>query len=107
MEYTDSTKTITKIYKIYGADGHRQRISFQNSFVWDFSNETETRIIEVDCQDKTKTNDYVIVKITRNTEQDCIDELEGQLSDGLFENSRYGKRSKLWNTQMTHRYLKN
>lgn len=45
---------------------------------------------EVDCYDKTGTHEYVIVRITRNTARECEEELEGQLSDGLFENSRTG-----------------
>lgn len=82
---------VTKTFKIYGAEGHRQRISFGESFIWDFSKDGDVRIIECECQDKTGTNDYVVVRITRNTEQEVWDELEGQLSDGLFENSRYGR----------------
>lgn len=82
---------VTKTFKIYGAEGHRQRISFGESFIWNFSKDGDVRIIECECQDKTGTNDYVVVRITRNTEQEVWDELEGQLSDGLFENSRYGR----------------
>lgn len=44
----------------------------------------------MECSDKTGTNDYVILKITRNTADDCEYELFGQISDGIFENSRVG-----------------
>lgn len=81
---------ITKCWKIYGLDGHRQRVSFFKSFVWDFSGPDDARIIELQAADVTGTNDFVVLKITRNTEQECEKELEGQLSDGIFENSRYG-----------------
>lgn len=83
-------ETITRIWKVYGAEGHRQRESFGKSFVWDFSKDENIRILEMECSDKTGTNDYVILKITRNTADDCECELFGQISDGIFENSRIG-----------------
>lgn len=88
-------KKFTRTWKVYGQDGHRQRISFQPSFCWDFSKDDDVRIIDVECADKTGTNDFVIVRITRNTADECEREFFGQLSDGLFENSRYGKIEEL------------
>lgn len=83
---------VTRTWKVYGALGHRQRESFFESYRNDFSDtECGIRILEVLNSDKTGTNDFSIVKITRNTSEECEDELEGQLSDGIFENSRYGK----------------
>ena len=81
----------TRTWKVYGANGHRQRISFQESFRWDFTKDEDIRIIEVFNSDITNTNDYSIVKITRNTSQECEQELNGQVSDGIFENSRVGR----------------
>lgn len=81
----------TRIWKIYGQDGHRQRMSFGESLNYDFSTDEKTRKIEVEAADKTGTNDYVVVKITRDTAEECLDELNGQLDDGIFEDSRYGK----------------
>jgi hypothetical protein len=85
---------ITKEFRVWGWSGdgsqHRQRESFCNSYNHDFSKDENVRIIEVLNSDKTFTNDYTIVKITRNTEKECFEELYGQLSDGIFENSRYG-----------------
>lgn len=81
----------TKTWKVYGADGHRQRESFRNSYKYDFSESGKTRIIEVLNSDKTGTNDYSIVRITRDTEQECDLEFDGQLTDGIFENSRTGR----------------
>ena len=83
--------SITRAWKVYGSDGHRQRISFFPSFCHDFSKNGETRIIETLCSDALNTNDYVIVSITMNTFEECEKELGGQLSDGIFENSYYGK----------------
>ena len=83
---------VTRTWKVYGAFGHRQRESFFDSYRNDFSDtECGVRILEVLNSDKTGTNEFSIVKITRNTSEECEDELEGQLSDGIFENSRYGK----------------
>ena len=81
----------TRSWKVYGAAGHRQKISFGESIHWDFSNnENGIRIIDVDCEDRTKTNEYVIVHITRKNSEDCEKEFWGQVSDGLFENARIG-----------------
>lgn len=49
------------------------------------------RILEVENSDKTVTNEYSIVRITRNMAEECEDELWGQLFDGVFENSGSGK----------------
>lgn len=81
---------IKRTWKIYGREGHRQRESFNTSYVWDFSTSGNIRIIEVLNADKTNTNDYTIISITRNTAEECESELNGQISDGIFENSRTG-----------------
>lgn len=84
--------TFTKTWRVYGAEGHRQRESFRPSFRWDFSNERNgIRIIEGRAFDKTGTHDYLEIIITRATEKLCDEELEGQVSDGVFENARVGK----------------
>ena len=81
---------VTKAWKVYGREGHRQRESFSPSYTYDFSKPNNTRIITVQNSDKTGTNDYSIVIITRNTEEECNDEMVGQLFDGIFENSAVG-----------------
>ncbi len=81
---------VTRQWKVYGLEGHRQRESFFPSRKYDFTNGNKYRMIEILNSDSTGTNDYSIVKITRNTKQECYEELEGQLSDGVFENSRTG-----------------
>ena len=82
---------ITRAWKVYGAEGHRQRESFNESYRWDFSEGNDVRIIEVDNADKTGTHEYSIIRITRNTASECARELDGQISDGVFENSRTGR----------------
>lgn len=82
----------TRSWKVYGLEGHRQRESFCDSYINDFSNEKDgVRIIEVLNHDKTGTHEYSIIRITRNTEEECESDFWGQLSDGVFENSRVGK----------------
>ena len=82
---------VTRAWRVYGAEGHRQRESFSPSYQYDFSTKGKNaRIIEVLNSDRTGTNDYSVLKITRNTKQECYEELKGQLSDGIFENSRTG-----------------
>lgn len=82
---------VTKAWKVYGIEGHRQRESFCQSYRYDFTKGDDIRIIEVENSDKTGTNEYSIVRITRNTVQECKDDFMGQLSDGVFENSRVGE----------------
>lgn len=65
----------TRTWKVYGINGHRQRESFGDSYRWDFSTPDGVRIIS----------------ITRNTAEECELELDGQISDGIFENSRVGR----------------
>lgn len=83
--------TVTRAWKVYGKDGHRQRESFNPSYKDDFSTSDDVRILEVENSDKTGTNEYSLVRITRNTAEECEEEFDGQLSDGIFENSRVGK----------------
>ena len=81
----------TKGWKLYGQNGHRQRESFCNSYSYNFSNEKGgTRLLTVLNSDVTGTNDYSIVIITRDTEKAVDEEFEGQLFDGIFENSNFG-----------------
>ena len=71
-----------------------KELVFDNKLVgfcsYDFSRENYTRFITVLNADVTGTNEYSLVIITRDTEEECFDELDGQLSDGIFENSRTG-----------------
>ena len=82
---------VTKVYKIYGMDGHRQKESFNPSKAYDWSTENNVRVVKVSNSDTTGTNDYSIIEITCNTAEECQAELDGQLSDGIFENYRVGK----------------
>lgn len=76
-----------KMYKVYGVEGHRQRESFSPSYKFTtFDNIT----VSVINSDLTGTNNYSLVKLEGDNEIQLEDEFEGQLSDGIFENSAYG-----------------
>ena len=82
----------TMAWKVFGAEGHRQKESFNSSYKYDFTSERDgVRIIEVENSDITGTNEYTIIRVTRDTEDNCWKELSGQLSDGIFENCRTGR----------------
>lgn len=84
-------KMVTRIWKVYGAEGHRQRESFAPSQAYDWSTEGDARIVCVHNADQTNTNEYSVIAITRNTAEECESELWGQVYDGIFENSRVGR----------------
>lgn len=90
----------TRTWKLYGLGGHRQKESFNSSCKYDFSKGDNIRIIEVENFDKTGTNEYSIIRITRNTSEECFDELQGQISDGIFENSRVGEIEEIKKRQV-------
>ena len=78
------------MFRVYGQDGHRQRVSFRPSYVLRFDYSSCFTLIEVLCSDITGSNDFVDLIITSSSESDCISILRAQLSDGIFENSRFG-----------------
>lgn len=82
---------ITKRWRVYGENGHRQRESFEPSIWYNFSEPGKIRLIEVLNSDITGTNDYTEIAITCNTTDLCNAEMEGQICDGIFENCRVGK----------------
>ena len=84
-------KTVTRTWKVYGANGHRQAESFNASTCYDWSDGGSVRIVSTQNADVTGTNEYSIVRITRNTAEECLRELDGQISDGIFENYNVGE----------------
>lgn len=89
--FLDTFGGITRRWRVYGEDGHRQRESFRPSMWYNFSIPGDVRLIQVLNCDVTGTNDYTEVAITRNTIELCDEEMEGQICDGIFENCRVGK----------------
>ena len=90
IEEIQEKNPVTKTYRVYGQDGHRMKESFSESCEYDFSKDGNVRIIKVRNSDITGTNEYSEIEITRNTPEECEEELNGQLSDGIFENCRVG-----------------
>jgi len=82
---------VTRAWKVYGADGHRQKAAFGESIDWDFSENGKTRKIEIICEDRIGTAEYAIAVITCDTEEECKAEMWGQITDGVFENCTVGK----------------
>lgn len=93
--YLQASMSTTKMWKVYGAVGQHQVESFNPSKCYDFSEGGNTRIIEVLNSDKTGTNEYSVVKITCNSPEECYEELRGQLTEGIFENSYVGRTEEM------------
>ena len=76
-------------YRVFGKDGHRQRASFGDSF--EFDTLGGSTHIECVCEDRTFTNEFVDVVVTADSFKRCANELNAQLSDGIFESCEVGK----------------
>ena len=76
-------------FRVFGKDGHRQRASFGESF--EFGTLGGSAHIECVCEDRTLTNNFVDVIVTADSFKRCADELNAQLSDGIFEDCAVGK----------------
>lgn len=82
---------ITKCYKVYGREGHRQGASFLTSCDFDIISEKGERIFFwIQNADLTGTHDYSVVSVTAESAEDCRSYLESQISDGFFENYNVG-----------------
>ena len=93
---------VTRIWKVYRIGGHRQRESFMKSHTYNFTKGNNVRVISVANADLTGTHEYSVVTITCSTAELCQKELDGQLSDGIFENSRTGVYANLNLGHMAH-----
>lgn len=82
---------VTRRWRVYGENGDSQRESLSPSAWYNFSEPGEIRLIQVLNSDVTGTNEYTEVVVTRNTIDLCDEEMEGQITDGIFENCRVGK----------------
>lgn len=93
----EPAEPVTRAWKIYGREGHRQSMSFEPSmaYIWHHERSEWYKdrlhiILTLLNADVTGTNDYTICIITAPTAAECEAELSGQLDDGFFENCRYG-----------------
>ena len=79
--------TAHRRYRVYGEEGHRQAVSFgQSSYC-----ATRSFAMVALCSDVTGTNEYVDVDVYAPDIFACDETIEGQVWDGLFENSRVGR----------------
>ena len=82
--------------KIYGLEGHRQAESFCKSWaiegnrLWNNPN-NEVEFFGCLCSDYTHTNEFVVFFAKCNSIDAYERLLDGQLSEGTFENQRVGK----------------
>ena len=82
---------VTRTWKVYGTEGHRQRESFFRPISM-ISLMSRTEPYHRGRQFRQDGNDMTIYcRITRDTAKLCAAELNGQISDGIFENSRVGQ----------------
>lgn len=82
---------VTRTWKVYGRRWTQTKASFAPSAAYDWSSEGDVRKVALKNADMTGTNEYTIIRITRNTAEECERELDGQISDGFFENCVVGK----------------
>lgn len=87
IEKTVATKTWRINSKTYA--------NRETSVLYDFSDGDDIRIIETLCTDVTGISTYFLIKITRNTEEECVKEFWGQFYDGLLENETYIKEKNV------------
>lgn len=80
---------VSRIWKVFGQEGHRQRTSFESSNVYEDLRAC-TRV-ELYNSDRTGTHQYSIVKIFAINKDECFNTLIAHISDGIFENSKVGK----------------
>ena len=76
-------------FRVFGKDGQKQRASFGDSF--EFGVFGGSAHIKCLCEDYTLTNEFVDVIITSDSFKRCANELNAQISDGIFENCAVGK----------------
>lgn len=82
---------MTKMWKVFGVTGHRQKVSFQPSKTYFFERESGSVAVGVFNADITGTNDFSVVVVSAPNDLECENEFSAQLSDGVFENARIGR----------------
>jgi len=66
---------------------------------WDWSNDIDgIRKLDIKYTKRKSLKNayYCYMTITRNTEEECYEEFDGQLSDGYFENVPDKNLGKIW-----------
>ena len=91
-----------KMYKVNGAAGHRQRESFYPSYKFEDFEKIKTTVINADI---TGTNNYSIVIFEADTKEKIEKALNGQLYDGIFENSNFGEVIEITEKEEFNQYV--
>lgn len=91
-----------KMYKVNGATGHRQRESFYPSYKFEDFRKIKTTVINADI---TGTNNYSIVIFEADTKEKIEEALNGQLYDGIFENSNFGEVIEITEKEEFNQYV--
>jgi hypothetical protein len=81
---------VTRIWKVEAEKGHRLALAFGRTETFNWTNGKGWRIVTILREDVTGSQDHIFMVITRDTAEECEDEMFGQLSDGFLENCRYG-----------------
>lgn len=99
---------VSKAWRVYGIPGHRQRESFSPSCFYEYAETYKNFVSAAGTNpyaglielyffnsDITGTNDYAIILVIAESAEICEKELDGQISDGAFENARVGAVEEL------------
>lgn len=89
---------IRKFFKIYGADGHRQKETFNHSSEYCFESR-DVACIRVHNFDATGTHLYSLLEIHGESIEAIEKERDKQISDGIFENCIVGVCESVQNAE--------
>lgn len=83
--------------RVYGEDGHRQKISFLKSSFYDWSEKGKRlrKLSVINSDLLGNDNQFSLIIAECDTREDCAIEINGQLSDGAFENAKKGRIEKI------------
>ncbi len=82
---------VTRTFRVYGVEGHRQREAFKPSYDFELKNTEIPVRFSVRNSDKTGTQAYSEVAVSSVSAAHIEKELFAQVEDGIFENSRTGE----------------
>jgi hypothetical protein len=95
-------KHMIKMYKVTGLGNHRQRESFFPSYKFEDFEKIKTTVFNSDI---TETNDYSIVMFEADTKEKIEEALDGQLYEGIFENSNFGEVIEITDKEEINKYV--
>lgn len=91
-----------KMYKVTGLGNHRQRESFFPSYKFMDFKKIKTTVLNSDI---IETNDYSIIIFEADTKEKIEEALDGQLYDGIFENSNFGEVIEITDKEEINKYV--